>query len=80
MSTWLISIRSSAALVVDRHALAQVGAGRLAQRLERAQDRAGVLAEDRVVPLAFELLQHDQRDDEFVFGEAAERAGVREQD
>ena len=50
------------------------------QFVQHAQRLAGEPAEFRVVPLALELADHDQRKDDVVLTEAAERAGVGQQD
>ena len=66
------------ALVADRHRLVEAAVGH-PHLVEHPQRRAGEVAQLRMVPLALELGDHDDREHDLVLREAAQGAGIGEQ-
>ena len=74
----VIELDAQGAAVTDRHRRVQA-AVLDAQVVEHAQRGAGEVAEFRVMPFAFELTDHHDREHHFVFGEARHRAWIRQE-
>ena len=68
-----------AAVIADRHRRVEP-AVLDAQLVQHAQRLPGEPAELGMVPLALQLADDDQRQDDLVLGEAAQRARIRQQD